>query len=255
MVYRYDSDLEFLGEMTSKDLTDLVESLTKDKNGEALWTEELTANASYKAHYPNHAKYWQLIASELQCFGANSLMTIFRGGKGVLYKEILSDVASKAGLKNIEKSDNALDIEDKILSKLLGDAIDKMTESERNEFAKLIGASNLKSFTPAALTGAAQVIFKSGGFKSFQLTLMVANAISRALLGRGLALAGNAALMRTAAVLTGPIGWALTGAWTAVDIAGPAFRVTLPAVIQVALLRKKHQAERDGLLEEINSIL
>lgn len=182
-------------------------------------------------------------------------MTVFRGGKGVLYREILSDVASKAGVKGIERSDKALDIEDKILSKLLGDAIDKMTESERNEFAKLVGVTNLKSFTPAALTGAAQVIFKSGGFKSFQLTLMVANAVSKALFGRGLALAGNAALMRTAAVLTGPIGWALTGAWTAVDIAGPAFRVTLPAVIQVALLRKKHQAERDGLLEEINSII
>ncbi|MBT1119859.1 YaaW family protein [Stutzerimonas nitrititolerans] len=255
MAYRYDPDLEFLGEMTSKDLTDLVDALTKDKNGENLWTEELTVNASYKVHYPNHAKYWQLIAAELQCFGANSLMTIFRGGKGVLYREILADVANKAGAKNIERSDKALDIEDKILSKLLGDAIDKMTESERNEFAKLVGATNLKNFTPAALTGAAQIIFKSGGFKSFQLTLMVANAVSRALFGRGLALAGNAALMRTAAVLTGPVGWALTGAWTAVDIAGPAFRVTLPAVIQVALLRKKHQAERDGLLEEINSII
>jgi len=36
MAYRYDPDLEFLGEMTSKDLTDLVDALTKDKNGENL---------------------------------------------------------------------------------------------------------------------------------------------------------------------------------------------------------------------------
>lgn len=49
MAYRYDPDLEFLGEMSSKDLSDLVDALTKDKNGDTLWTEELTVNASYKA--------------------------------------------------------------------------------------------------------------------------------------------------------------------------------------------------------------
>ncbi|WP_225765039.1 DUF3944 domain-containing protein [Stenotrophomonas sp. Marseille-Q4652] len=255
MAYRYDPDLEFLAEMTSEDLHDLVETLTKDKDGENLWTEELTGNPSYKAYYPNHAKYWQLIAAELQCFGANSLMTVLRGGKGVLYHEILCDVAEKASIKDVKKSDSALEVEDKILQRLLGDAIEKMTESERSEFAKIIGVTNLKNLTPVALTGAAQLIFKAGGFKSFQLTLIIANAVSKAILGKGLALAGNAALMRTAAVLTGPVGWALTSAWTAIDIAGPAFRVTLPAAIQVALLRKKYETERNGLMEEINSQL
>lgn len=36
----------------------------------------------------------------------------------------------------------------------------------------------------------------------------------------------------------GPIGWAITGLWLAVDIAGPAFRKTVPAVIHVAMLRQ-----------------
>lgn len=39
-------------------------------------------------------------------------------------------------------------------------------------------------------------------------------------------------------ILTGPIGWAITAIWTAIDIAGAAYRVTIPAVIQVAYLRK-----------------
>ena len=44
-------------------------------------------------------------------------------------------------------------------------------------------------------------------------------------------------------LLTGPVGWVITGAWTLIDIAGPAFRVTLPAVIQIAVLRKKHSQD------------
>ncbi|HNE26607.1 MAG TPA: ubiquinol-cytochrome C chaperone family protein, partial [Pseudomonadales bacterium] len=40
-------------------------------------------------------------------------------------------------------------------------------------------------------------------------------------------------------VLSGPIGWAITGIWTAIDIASPAFRVTIPAVIQIAALRQQ----------------
>ncbi|MYZ51250.1 hypothetical protein F5985_03625 [Malikia spinosa] len=61
----------------------------------------------------------------------------------------------------------------------------------------------------------------------------------KALIGRGLSFAATGTLMRAASVLTGPIGWAITGIWTAVDLAGAAYRVTIPAVIQVAFLRQK----------------
>ena len=41
-------------------------------------------------------------------------------------------------------------------------------------------------------------------------------------------------------ILTGPIGWVITGLWTAIDIAGPAYRVTIPAVIEIVVLRQKY---------------
>jgi len=69
--------------------------------------------------------------------------------------------------------------------------------------------------------------------------LMIVNAFMNTLLGRSLSLSGNLALTRTLAVLTGPIGWSITGLWTTIDAAGPAYRVTIPAVIQVAVLRQK----------------
>ena len=92
MAYRYDSDLEFLKEIKSEDL---VYCLTHDKDGEVRYTEELTRSDDYKAYHPEHNQYWESIAAEIQCFGANSLVTMLRGGKGVEYKEVLTDVCDK----------------------------------------------------------------------------------------------------------------------------------------------------------------
>jgi len=74
----------------------------------------------------------------------------------------------------------------------------------------------------------------------------------KAMIGRGLSFAGGAALTRSMAILTGPIGWAITGVWTAVDIAGPAYRVTIPAVIQIAALRQKYLYESQAAEVEFN---
>ncbi|WP_409012598.1 hypothetical protein [Bacteroides xylanisolvens] len=41
-----------------------------------------------------------------------------------------------------------------------------------------------------------------------------------------------------ASIMMGPIGWILTAVWTLIDIAGPAYRVTIPAVIQIAYIRQ-----------------
>ena len=117
-----------------------------------------------------------------------------------------------------------------------------MSPEDLKALAKELNISDLNC-SAEVLLGAFQTIFRAGGFKSYQLTLIIANAISRALFGKGLTFAANASLTKTMSILTGPVGWAITGAWTLMDIAGPAFRVTLPAIIQIAVLRKKHSQE------------
>ena len=47
-------------------------------------------------------------------------------------------------------------------------------------------------------------------------------------------------MLKSISAFAGPIGWVITAAWTAFDVAGPAFRVTIPAVIQVAFLRQQY---------------
>lgn len=77
------------------------------------------------------------------------------------------------------------------------------------------------------------------GFLMYRMATVVANAVAKQLLGKGLTFAANAALTRTIGVLAGPIGWIITGLWTAIDLAGPAYRVTVPCVIHIAYLRQK----------------
>ena len=245
MAYRYDSDLQFLGSMSSEDLGDLVYCLTYDRDGDARLTEELTMSDLYKQHSPDHQKYWELIAAEIQCFGANTFATMLRGGKGVEYKEVLMDVCDKMKV-NYNKDSSTEKIEGNLLMKILTDALEKMSPDELKELAEATGVKNTSGITAETMVGVFQAVFRAGGFKSYQLTLIIVNAVLKALIGRGLSLAGNAALTRTMAILTGPIGWVITGLWTAIDIAGAAYRVTIPAVIQVAALRQKHLYEKQA---------
>lgn len=245
MAYRYDSDLQFLGSMGSEDLGDLVYCLTHDRDGDARLTEELTMSDLYKQHSPDHQKYWELIAAEIQCFGANTFATMLRGGKGVEYKEVLMDVCDKMKV-NYNKDSSTEKIEGNLLMKILTDALEKMSPDELKELAEATGVKNTSGITAETMVGVFQAVFRAGGFKSYQLTLIIVNVVLKALIGRGLSLAGNAALTRTMAILTGPIGWVITGLWTAIDIAGAAYRVTIPAVIQVAALRQKHLYEKQA---------
>jgi len=235
MAYRHDSDLEFLSSLSSKELDDLVYLLTHDKDGERRLTELLTQEDNYKKHYPDHKQYWKEIAAEIQCFGGNTFVNMFRGG-GVSYKEVLCDVCDKMKV-NYNKDSSTKKIEQNLLMKILEDALEKMSPEEIEKLGKELGLENTAKLTSQSLTAIFLAVFRAGGFKSYQLTLIIVNAIVKVLIGRGLTLGGNVLVTRTAAILTGPIGWVITGLWTAVDIAGPAYRVTIPAVIQIAYLR------------------
>lgn len=235
MAYRHDPDLEFLSSLSSEELHDLVYLLTHDKDGERRLTELLTQEDNYKRHYPDHKQYWKEIAAEIQCFGGNTFVNMFRGG-GVSYKEVLCDVCDKMKV-NYNKDSSTKKIEQNLLMKILEDALEKMSPEEIEKLGKELGLENTAKLTSQSLTAIFLAVFRAGGFKSYQLTVIIVNAIVKVLIGRGLTIGGNVVVTRTAAILTGPIGWVITGLWTAVDIAGPAYRVTIPAVIQIAYLR------------------
>lgn len=242
MAYRPDPDLEFLGKCSDHELNDLVDCLIYDKNGKPRLTEELTMSSTYKKYSPRHSHYWQEIGAEIQCFGANSIATMFRGGEGVLYREILYDVCDKFKVKYKKNSDTST-IESALFLKVLLSTIEKLSVEKRREFVGNLGVVDLSDLSPQALTIAFQTIFKMGGFKSYKISLIIVNMVWKKIFGKGLTFAGNSTFVKTLSVLTGPVGWTISGVWTVIDIASPAMRVTIPAVFEVALLRQHIMAK------------
>lgn len=231
-----DEDLAFLANGSNEDLRVLVDYLTKGKRGDTRWTEELTSSEAYRLYYPNQLQTMYLdIAHELQKYGGNTILNILRS-HGVPYREILLDVCKKMKVNCNNKAKIAF-IEDSLLRKVAEDAIEKMSSED---LKILVDSANIKvaNYSKETMVAALQMAVRMGGFVPYQIAVIVANAVCRVLLGRGLSLAVNAAITRYLAVFAGPIGWLLTAVWTAIDVAGPAYRVTIPCCIQIAYMRK-----------------
>ena len=228
-----DKNLEFMKELDNEQITIFVETMLK--KGDI--TEMLTVSDEYKKYGKDYSKYIERIIEEFLDFGSNTLW--FRK----TYKEVLIDVADKLKV-NFNKEQNVENIETKILEKVLVEAWKEMSEADKKELVELAkdkyGKIDIKAEGSLALLTA----FRAGGFASYKLTLIIVNAIAKAVLGRGLSLAANAGLTRVLGILAGPIGIAATALWTAVDIGGPAYRVTIPCTILIAAFRHEQELKK-----------
>ncbi len=237
--------MEFLKRLSSNDLKDLFDALVYDKDGTLRMNEELTSSTEYKRYDHNYAKYPERIAEELQCYGGNSFANFFRD-EGVLYKEILCDACDHLKVNYHEESPISL-IEQNMFSKLLKDSLEKMSGREIKELGHELGMTNIDKVigeNKQVLIASTLTLFKAGGSHSYALAISVADAMVKKTLGHGLSsVVGKVVLKKTLGILAGPVGWIITGVWTAIDIAGPAYRVTIPACIVVTTLRKKLKAE------------
>ncbi|MGF6596300.1 uncharacterized protein YaaW (UPF0174 family) [Paraburkholderia sp. GAS448] len=238
------------------DLDILVDYITDSGKGRISLTKDACARLVKCKERRVYSEFDRgLIGQEICSFGGNTLTNVYRdvrnsipfgtlldkvlpdAGTTIAYDEVVKDVASHLKVA-FDKKDDLLVVEDGILRKILRDSFEKMSPEERAAVLKELNVSDLSMLKPAA--GAAFIAAgRMGGFATYKLSLIVANAVSKALLGRGLPLAVNATVARTIGVLLGPIGWVVTGVWTLADMASPAYRVTVPCVIQLAYMRQK----------------
>ena len=190
--------------------------------------------------------YGSVLANEIRKFGGNSIANKVRDwvddDPGVTYDVIVKDVADKVNASyRADASDE--EIEGAIIAKLIGDIWDKLSEAERNALISECNPSG-KAWMVGGSKAAIQTAFLSGGFESYKLLVIVVNAVVRqavgvGLMSSGLSLATNAALTRTASIVLGPIGLVFTSIITAIQIAGPSYKVTVPSVLYIAYLRRK----------------
>ncbi|WNE33227.1 DUF3944 domain-containing protein [Helicobacter pylori] len=241
--------MEFLNHLSSSDLKDLFDVIAYDEDGTLRMSEELTSSTEYKRYGHDYAKYPERIAEELQCYGGNTFINFFRD-EGVLYKEILCDACDHLKVNYHEKSPTSL-IEQNMLSKLLKDSLEKMSGREIKELCDELGMPNIDKMiaeNKQVLIASVLTLFQTGGFHSYALAIAVADAMVKKTLGHGLSsVVGKVALKKTLGILAGPIGWVITGALVSINLAGPAYRVTVPACVLIAALRKKLKAEQERL--------
>lgn len=211
MAYIPDPDLDFLADLDDGELELLFRLLAYDSKGSPRISQGITRSREFKQHGEHYSRYWRLLGEELQRFGGNTLVNVFRRGRGVLYHEILVDVCARflpAG--SWGRNDPAEKLEHALLTQELGRhpaargggedlqaVCARMDRDDVNTF--------LENLSPAT-EGAS----RAGRYVAFY-------ALGRLLARR---LGGPAAVGAAAA-----------------DLAGPAWRVTVPAVFLIAILR------------------
>lgn len=244
--YRDDIDLiSVLDNGSFEDISILIDIITDNGNGRiSLDDSAKTLLLKAKESGVVSDKCRLCIASEIQQFGGNTLVSLFRGGKGIKYKEIVSDVADHVGASYNDQNDIS-HIEESVLLKIVERSLEKMSESEKKLFFgqfgvryMVSGISSSSTSSAAAMAGLILAI-RASGFASYKIATIVAQATAKALLGKSLTFAATGGLMRGISVLAGPVGWAISGIWTAFDLASPAYRITVPCVIQLSYMRQQ----------------
>ncbi|MGE1063575.1 YaaW family protein [Megasphaera paucivorans] len=232
----YDQDMDVLDKMSNEELNVLVQLLI-DKG---TISEMLSIDERYKRYAPDHKQYLDKIKEEINLMGGNTFANLLRGGEGIPYHEILRDVCDKLKVP-FNKNADLSRIEQCLLEKVLEKTWEEMSDVEKEELMKSLGGNfNAQG---ALASGVLISIFRAGGFASYQLALIITNGIAKLIVNRGLSLAANATLARALSIFSGPIGIALSAIWMISDIAGPAYRVTIPATIYIAALRYSKNQE------------
>ncbi|MFV8907311.1 DUF3944 domain-containing protein [Serratia fonticola] len=236
-VYRNDPDLNLLGQCSNEELQLLVSILTTDpRDGDTRWTESLTSTPEYRLLAPEHRRYWQLIAAELQRYGANTLVSLMRLGQGVTYREILGDVCDKLDVNyNLKSCTETIEL--CLLMKVLEKSLDQMTPEELATFSRNMQL-DLTNPTPQLILMAVQAAIRTSSLAALELATVLSASVITSL--GGIATWGTVVVAsRALSVIAGPVAIVLSSAWMISDIAGPAYRVTIPACIIVAWLRQQ----------------
>lgn len=241
----YDKDLNpVLEAATDMQLDPIVKTLLETN------TEDLSSNPLYKINQPQHSKYAALIAKELRAFGGHTAMNIARQGWGPEYAEIVRDVADVLKVEyttdlSVPKLERLILI--KVISRIYENLDATQQAKLRQDFnqcsvdlEQLLRELNIKDADLDKIAPSVYIL---------AATVVTATLVRLAALGAlGGLTAGAVAsfgLGRLVGVLAGPIGWGATILYGIFEVGKPALRVTIPCVLQVALIRIFQEADPD----------
>lgn len=253
---KHEELLPFLNVCTNDELDPLVRYTDK------AWNVDKIYERSLKSHplYPEHVEYVAEIERQFRLLGGHGIANIFRGesylkAEGPRYRDILLDLAKRNKIET-GAADTVPEMEKKLVIKKFDDVYAKMTPEQKAEFAATVNKElerrGAKFRLDSSMTRpAAAVLLMAGaeisGFFIFQASAILANAFAQALIGQGLTFAANAGLMRVLGIATGPVGWTLTGLYTAYELTKPAYMSLESGVLHIAAIREMKLYGSDGM--------
>ncbi|MDE6557202.1 MAG: DUF3944 domain-containing protein [Duncaniella sp.] len=233
-----DKDLEFLNRATNEQLKTLVDILVFDKEGKKRLTETLSSTQKFSECYPDNLKpLIPSIVNEIQLFGGNTLVNIFRG-HGVCYREILEDVCDRLKV-NYNKKVSVELLESELLRKVAVTVIEKMTDEDIKKFDENLDKTRLLN---AAIDGNGAAIMATIAVIVSQFGQQV---------GKGALLLFGRALAPRVMAYAVPVLQIAAVVWTPFDIASPAYRVTIPFTITTAFMRRQIEVASE---DELNGL-
>ena len=233
----------------SRDLSEILSAASIEELHQlrdiVLTADKWSTDDRIKISYTDPKIDGPYLGREIRKFGGNTVANVFRD-EGPDYKEIVEDVADKIEA-NYREGSSVEEVESAVINKVLGEAWAKMGDAEREALITDFKLSG-KAWMGGASAAALQAAFLAGGAQSYAILASVVNVFVMRTIGVGLA---GFVATRSATALLGPIGLAFTGLTTALLLAGPSYKVTIPSVVFIAYLRRKQEAVQCGWCEAI----
>jgi len=187
----------------------------------------------YRRHGVEEEAGPMTLAQQICLDGSNTIASLFRGWEGVPYLEVARDVARKLEVDaEIIASEDERVIEQAVLGKVIERYIKSRADAaERAEIKRILTSAGIDAleYKRAVSTGTLAVVIAV--LRQEIVAKIVQGIVARAGVR---AASGSAARLVGLAV---PLLNLVLAAWTVFDLSGPAFRKTVPSIIEVALIR------------------
>ena len=238
---KQDKDLAFLSTCKNEDLRTLCDILTYNNKGEIRLSEQLTNSDAYINYYPDRMNLMpNELAEELRKYGSNTVRTIWRKGEADTYETIVRRVCKRMNI-NVGSDDSTQEMERELLINICEQTTSRLSNEELRSFADKAGIPH-KRLNRQMLVSALMFAIRRNTILMKEMVYYVSLRIANMLLGRWITVMGMSTVGRYLGMAAGPIGWAALAGWTISDIASPAYRVMIPAVIMVASMRFRQTA-------------
>ena len=211
VVDRNRSLTDLLSRASPNELAGFADVLTDEGKG------RVSVSSNFVKKVENHKASGNLramaneLAAELLLFGGNSFANKWRD-KPLDYREVLSDVAQKVGHKSLP-GDDLYSLEQAVVR-----AEQKNTSSETTDSSLLSSETLSNVGKKIAASGSSLAGYAFSGSVSGALKFVGTRAVSAVAL---------------------PVAIGTTAAYVANEAAGPAFRVTKPAILRIAAIRRR----------------